>query len=298
MADLRNLVMADTWQDRGGRQAGRGNGFAYGDFESRIATARSLKFERQIAALQRAFEFDVVPRLLHAHPPQADCAQPAPKPQDAAIEIFAALVLGTNPDAASLHVQNLLEQGTPLEELYMKLLVPTAVYLKKLWVDDERDFAEITLGLWRLQQLLREFSAAFRQNARKPTGKRVLLTLPAGETHELPYLLFSLVLTGEFFRREGWSTWIEPDCARADTLALVHNEWFDVIEILVTGEKRLDRLAAQIKTIRGESINRSVCIAVSGKTVHQRPELLEYLDADVLAEGPEKAGAAYTISNR
>jgi hypothetical protein len=208
------------------------------------------------------------------------------------------LALGSNPEAASLHIQGLLEQGTPIEDVYLKLLGPTAAYLKQLWIDDDRDFAQVTLGLWRLQQSLREFSTVFRQSAKKPTGQRVLLTLSPGETHELPYLLFTLVLTGEFFRREGWSSWIEADCARPDTLALVRNEWFDVIEILVNGEKRLDRLAAQIKTIRSESINRSVCIAIAGKTIHQRPELVEYLEADVLAADPEKAGAAYTLSNQ
>jgi MerR family transcriptional regulator, light-induced transcriptional regulator len=293
MADLRIPVMADISYDRGGRQPGRGN-----DFARRIAIARSQKFERQKAALQRAVEFEVVPRLLSAHKPIADLGRSEQTGPDANIKIFAGIVLGRNADAASLHVQGLLEQGTALEELYLKLLAPTASYLKQLWIDDERDFAQVTLGLWRLQQLLREFSSAFRQTAKKPTGHRVLLTLAPDETHELPYLLFTLVLNGEFLRREGWSSWIEPDCARADTLALVRNEWFDVIEILVNGERRLDRLAAQIKTIRGESINRSVCIAVAGNTVHQRPELVKYLGADVLAAGLEKAGAAYTISNR
>ncbi len=297
MADLRNPVMADTWQDRGRRQAGRGNGFAYGDFENRITTGRTLKFERQKAALQRAVEFDVVPRLLSAHPGSAGHARSEPA-VTASIKALAQLVLGAKPQMASSYIQSVLELGTPVEEIYLKLIAPTAAYLKQLWNDDETDFARATLGLWRLQQLLREFSTAFRQDARKPTGHRVLLTLAPGETHDLPYLLFTLVLTGEFFRRDGWSSWIEPDCARPDTLALVRNEWFDVIEILVNGERRLDRLAAQVKTIRGESVNRSVCISVAGKTVHQRPDLVKYLDADVLAAGPEKAGAAYTIPNR
>jgi methanogenic corrinoid protein MtbC1 len=293
MAELRIPVMADISYDRGGRQADRSKDFAH-----RIAISRSLKFERQKAALQRAVEFEIVPRLLLAHPLLASRARPQPTAAEACIRDLAELSLGTIPDAASLHVQGLLEQGARVEDIYLKLLAPTAAYLKQLWIDDERDFAQVTLGLWRLQQLLREFSPAFRKNAKKPTGHRVLLTLAPGETHEMPYLLFTLVLTGEFLRREGWSSWIEPDCARVDTLALMRNEWFDVVEILINGEKRLDRLAAQIAAIRSESINRSVCIAVAGNTVHQRPELVKYLEADVLAAGPEKAGSTYTISNR
>lgn len=293
MADLRIPVMADISYDSGGRQPDLG-----GDFMHRHVIARSPKFERQKAALHRAVEFEVVPRLLSAHLPLALHAPTQPATADKSIVDLAELVVGRNADAVSPHIQSLIERGTPVEDIYLKLLAPTAAYLKQLWIDDERDFAQVTLGLWRLQQVLREFSTAFRQNAKRPTGRRVLLTLAPGPTHDLPHLLFTLVLAGEFFRREGWSSWIEPDCARSDALALVRTEWFDVIEILVNGDKRLDRLAARIKLIREETINRSVCISVTGHTVHQHPELVKYLDADVLAAGPEKAGSTYTLSNR
>jgi len=295
MADLRFPVMADISYDRGRQQADRGP-----DYGPRIAMARTLRFELPKAALQNAVEFEVVPGLLFAHPPLH--AQPQPKPvasvPDADIKILAALVLGRNSDGVSLHVQGHIERGTTIADVFLKLLAPTAAHIKHLWNDDECDFAQATLGIWRLQQALRGLSAAFRQTATKPNGRRVLLTLAPGETHEMPFLLFNLVMTGEFFRRDGWSSWIEPDCARGDTLALVHNEWFDVIEILINGDKRLDRLAAQIKTIRGESINRSVCIAIAGDAVQQHPELVKHLDADVMAAGPENAGATYTDSNR
>ena len=294
MVGLRSSKMADILYERGQRRSDRGN------FAPPIPIFRSPKFQRHKAPLQRAIEFDIVPRLLGAHPPVETL--PRHEPLNAAVEPgiikLAELVLGRDADAASQHVHGLIDQGMNIEAMFLKLIAPTAIHLKQLWMDDERDFAEVTLGLWRLQHLLREFSLAFRHDAKKNNGNRVLLTLPPGETHELPYLLFSLVLTGEFFRRDGWATWIEPDCARFEAMSLVRRECFDVVEILVNGEKRLELLAAQIRTIRNESINRSVCIAVTGDAVHQHPELVKYLDADVLADGAENAGAMYAISTR
>jgi hypothetical protein len=294
MADLRYPVMADISYDNAGRQPDRS-----GEFARPRVVARSHNGEKQKAAVQCAVEFEVVPRLLHAHRQLKDAPtfERTPPVFDG-IKALAEYALGRSQDAAALHIEGLLEQGASLEELYLKLLAPTATYLKQLWIDDERDFAEVTLALWRLQQLLREFSSAFRRDAHKPTGQRVLLTLASGETHELPYLMFALVLSGEFFRREGWSTWIEPDSTRSEISALVRTEWFDVVEFLVNGDKKLELLAAQIKVIRSESINQSVCIGVAGNTVHQHPEFVKFLGADVLAESPKGGGSAYAISNR
>jgi hypothetical protein len=145
---------------------------------------------------------------------------------------------------------------------------------------------------------VRDFGGLFRQSGKTPTGQRVLLTLPPGETHELPHLMFMLVLSDEFLRRDGWNTWIEPDCARRDAQELIKNEWFDVVEFLVTSGKRLEQLAAQIKTMRAASLNQSVCIALSGKAVQQHPALLRILGADVLASGPVRAGAPNTLTER
>jgi AcrR family transcriptional regulator len=293
MADLRSPVMADISYD-GGRRHERG-----GDFARRQTVARSLKFERQKAALLSAVEFEVVPRLLSAHQAPVEQRPAGPLPGGAvASNTLAFFALGRNQKACAPFVQDLLEQGMAIEQIYLDVVAPAASQLRQMWIDDERGYAEVTLALWHLQQLLREFSPVFRQHARMPTGQRALLTLPPGQTHELPHLMFLLVLSGEFLRRDGWNTWIEPDFKRRDAMALIRTEWFDVVQFQISDRKRLDTLAAQIKAIRAESINRTVCIALAGQTAHQHPELLRHLGADVLAAAPHAAGAACTNFDR
>ena len=281
IADLRFPIMADISYDTGMRQPDR-------DYAHRTSTARSPKTERRKAALQQAIEFDIVPQLLLAHqtPKAFRKAEAAAAPALEAARLLAGFVLGRNSDAASDHVHRMLEKGIALEAIFLEHIDPAAVYLKQLWINDERDFADVTLGLWRLQHLLREFSLDFRATAQPSNGQRALLSLVPGETHELPYLMFKLVLSGEFFRHDGWDIWIEPHSARNDLMSQVGNEWFDTVEFLVNSERRLDLLASRIRTIRNDSLNRSVCIALAGPAVQRRPELVSFLGGDVMAVRP------------
>lgn len=282
IADLRFPIMADVSYDTGVRQPDR-------DFANRRSPSRPPKVERRKTALLQAVEFQIVPQLVMAHqmPNPLRQTQPCPAPTTAeAVRTMADFVLGRNDRAASDHVHHMLENGVALETIFLEHIEPAAVYLKQLWTDDERDFADITLGLWRLQHLLREFSMDFRATALPSNGQRALLSLVPGETHELPYLMFKLVLSGEFFRHDGWDIWIEPDSTHKDLMSHVGNEWFDTVEFLINSEKRLDLLVSRIKTIRNDSLNRSVCIALAGPAVQRRPELVSALGGDVMAVRP------------
>ncbi len=185
---------------------------------------------------------------------------------------------------ANARIEALRGQGLTLETIYLQLLAPTAIHLRRLWTSDLCGFAEATLALWRLQQLLRQYSVEFRAEAeRRETGRRVLLAPTPREKHDLSYAMFALVLMSEFFRRDGWEAWIEPDPTAREFTRVVHDEWFDVVEFLVSGDKQLDALAARIRMIRRESPNRSIGIMVHGQVFIEHPELVLLVGADLTA---------------
>ncbi len=286
MADMRPPLMEEVAHEIGSGSAGRGQEFL------RLSVARSLRKENRRAVLDRAVEVEIVPRLVLAH-------QNRVRPEDAvtgrefpdSVKAFAEVLLGRSEDAAGAHIQALQEQGQPLEAIYLNLLSPTARYLKYQWFEDQRDFAEVTLGLWRLQQLLRQFSAAFRTQGQKATGLRALLTPGPGELHDLGYLMFGLVLVGEFFRRDGWDAWIEPAADTPELSHTIQNEWFDVVEFMVSGERRLDELAATIKRVRKASLNRSLGVLVCGPIFVEHPELVLLVGGDMPAADPRDGAA-------
>ncbi|MFN3351307.1 B12-binding domain-containing protein [Pseudorhodoplanes sp.] len=286
MADPRQSTMSGTLAP--GRDATEASGgYSTGnllDFPQPRANAADR------AALERVVALEILPRIVRAHGAELVKAAPRLPGEERVseeVKAFCELVLSNNADAASAHIGLLRSGGRSLESIYLELMVPCARYLRRLWDEDVCDFAAATLALWRLQQLLREFSAAFRSlGAQHSCGLRALLAPAPGEKQELSFLMFDLALIAEFFRRDGWDAWIEPDSASVEFSALVRSQWFDVVEFLVSGEKRLDALAARIRGVRRESPNPAVRVLVCGPAFVRHPELILVVGGDMPATDP------------
>jgi hypothetical protein len=243
-----------------------------------------------IADLTKAIETDIVPRLVMAHR-QTAAVTPAQPDRGGSKEVgqFAQVILRQDTVAACAHVQALREQGQALQAIYLDLLAPTAARLRNLWSADLCDFADVTLGLWRLQQVVREFSTEFRHESEHvETGLGALLVPAPGEKKELGYMMFGLVMMAEFLRRDGIDAWIEPDSSSSEFGSIVRSQWFDVVELLVSGDKKMDALAERIRMIRRESPNRGVGVMVCGPAFVEHPELVLLVGADVMANDPRQ----------
>jgi MerR family transcriptional regulator, light-induced transcriptional regulator len=237
-----------------------------------------------LSLLSRTVEVEIIPRLVMAHGNAVQQTAPSQIAADAGdVKSFADLVLGTESHRAVELIQTYRDRGIPLETIYLDLLVPAARHLRHLWMNDDRDFADVTLALWRMQQLLRDFSPAFCADAVvKSAGLRALLTPGPGEKHDIGHMMFGLVLAGEFFRRDGWDTWIEPDPASAAFIEAIRTQWFDVVEFFASSDKKLDDLATNIRMVRRESFNRNIGVMVCGPAFNERPELVLLVGGDAV----------------
>ena len=234
--------------------------------------------------LSRTVEVEIIPRLVMAH---GNALQQIAPSNSAAhgdeVASFAELVLGTESHRAAEFIQSCRERGVSLETIYLDLMVPAARHLRHAWMNDEWDFADVTLALWRMQQLLREFSPAFCADATvKSAGLRALLTPAPGEKQDIGHMMFGLVLAGEFFRRDGWNTWIEPDPASAAFIETIRTQWFDVVEFFASNDKKLEDLATNIRMVRRESSNRNIGVMVCGPAFTERPELVLLVGGDAV----------------
>ncbi|QAU44373.1 cobalamin B12-binding domain-containing protein [Bradyrhizobium guangzhouense] len=253
-----------------------------------------------LSHLSRTVEIEIIPRLVMAHGNAVQQSAPVPIPTaDGEVTDFAELVLGTENNRAADLIQSYRERGVPLEAIYLDLMVPAARHLRHLWMNDEWDFADVTLALWRMQQLLRDFSPAFCADAgAKSAGLRALLAAGPDEKHDIAHMMFGLVLAGEFFRRDGWDTWIEPDPAAAAFIQTVRTQWFDVVELFASGDKKLDDLATSIRMIRRESSNRNIGVMVCGPAFTERPELVLLVGGDaVVSDFNHEALQAQNVVN-
>ena len=247
---------------------------------ARLATdANREAVELRLAVLSRAIEHEIIPRLMLAHPTAEDCLSTAPSssPQVSAADVtaFAKLVLAPDENVAHACIETMRSSGISVETIYTDLLAPVARYLGELWEEDLCDFTEVTLGLGRLHQVLRELSPAFGQAHHTTNGRRALLLPAPGEQHT-----FGLVMVSEFFRRAGWDVGGGPWEAGADPVLMVQSEWFDVVGFSLGDVTRLDALAECIKQIRKSALNKSISILVGGPLFLAHPEYVAFVNAD------------------
>ena len=173
-----------------------------------------------------------------------------------------------------------------VESLYLNLLAPTARHLGELWTQDLCDFTQVTVGLSRLQRVLRELSPAFHDvdEAAVPVGRRVLLLPCPGEQHT-----FGLVMVSEFFRRAGWEVAGGSWQFGMEAPSLVSADWYDVIGFSLAAEVHLDELNACIDAVRSASRNRAIGVIVGGPLFTLRPELQARVAADLIATDGKQA---------
>ncbi len=260
---------------------------------ARIASdANRDAVEMRLALLSQAIEHEIIPRLMLAHQVPGECLSTAPVvdsgfgPDD--VRAFAKLVLAPDENVAHACIEAMRVRGISVETIYLDLLAPVARYLGEQWELDLCDFTEVTVGLGRLQQVLRELSPAFGQSNHQPSGRSVLLLPGPGEQHT-----FGLVMVAEFFRRAGWDVGGGPWEAGADPVLMVQREWFDVVGFSLGNEAQVDELAACIKSVRAAALNKSICVIVGGPIFIERPEFVAYVNADAAAtdggQAPELA---------
>ena len=235
--------------------------------------------DTRMSQLARTTEKEIIPRLILAHRTATEAPPPASLGYAIThndVEQFAKLVLAHDEDVAFASIHNLRARDVPVGKIFTDLLAPTARYLGDLWDQDRCNFTDVTVGLGRLQRVLRELSPALGSSVAHPSqGRRVLLLPSPGEQHT-----FGLVMVAEFFRRAGWDVtggaWFDG----VDAATLVKTEWFDVIGFSLGSAVHLPQLAASIVAVRQAACNRGLAVLVGGPLFGNHPGLVDEVGAD------------------
>jgi MerR family transcriptional regulator, light-induced transcriptional regulator len=258
--------------------------------EAKIAASRGWDRARRAAfrtretaspdALARVIETDIIPRLLLAHREHAAVPTLAAAP-DTAIpayfaDQFAAATLTEEVAPLLARVEALMSGGVSVEMVYLHLLAPAARRLGAWWDEDACDFVDVTMGLWRLQEIVHALSALIPGVAAVEGAERRALFAPApGEQHGL-----GAIIVEEFFRRAGWQTWSAPALDEGELVALAQGRSFDIIGLTVSVERHLGPLTRTIALVRQASRNRDVLIMVGGRVFTERPDFAIDVGAD------------------
>ncbi len=251
-----------------------------------------------ITRLAKTIEGEIIPRLLLAHQadlsPERSIASPGELTPDD-VQEFGALVLALDNTRAYAFIEQKRAEGRSLESVIMDLLAPAASYLGELWKADRCSFTEVTVGLSRLRQMLRDLSPDFESEAPGwRHGRRALLLTTPGEQHT-----FGLFVVEAFFRREGWDVAGGQIDSQDEVAHLVDKQWYAIAGFSLSSERFIDRLASMIRAVRRHSCNRDIGVLVGGPVFLEQPDLAERLGADAFAaDGRMAVISARTILAR
>jgi methanogenic corrinoid protein MtbC1 len=241
-------------------------------------------------------ETEIIPRLLLAHRLASD-SPPPPMPTDGAVglgaettEAFARMVLSKEPDSLIVFVGGLLQSGVALESIYVDLLAPAARRLGEYWDEDSATFTDVTIGLGRLQQVMRILGRRLPTGGDNDHASRSALFSPCvGEQHT-----FGLFIIEDFFRRSGWRTWVETSAKNNEAVDTIGCHWFDVFGLSVACDTEIKDISAMIRSVRKASRNKDLFVMVGGRFFVEKPELATQVGADATASN---GGEALTLAD-
>lgn len=290
-ADWHSAEQPDCWAEMQAVNADQGHA-AW----ARLSAQRPAVEER-LSRLVSTIEHDIIPRLVRAHAqaPAAPGSSDLNLPTRAEVLDFTQLVMDRDDAAIHGHLAALRARGVSVESLYVGLLAPAARRLGELWDDDRCHFADVTVGMGRLQQIMRGLSTAFGTEIDPPAGGRRALLMPApGDQHT-----FGLSMVAEFFARAGWEVVGVMDPQATGFEDRVKEEWFDLVGISAGSTTRLESMLSCIAKVRRLSHNRSVAVMVGGPLFVTHPELVEQLGADgVVTDGQHAPALAERLLGR
>ena len=240
-----------------------------------------VESKEQLLNLLQTVESDIIPRLVETHR-QVNSETAKQIENNFAlqeqIDQFAHSLFKDDFQKVSENIKSLRDEGITEEILYLELFAPVARRLGVMWEQDLCSFTEVTIGVGRLQELLRQFSSEVRYGNNPEKDKRILLTPIPGEQHT-----FGMSMLIEFFYRAGWEVWGWPGVSEHNLLQLVKNEWFHIVGISMYAEIHTDALISTINAIRRASRNPSISVMVGGYAFTENPDLISTVGADGFA---------------
>ncbi|MDY7097130.1 MAG: cobalamin-dependent protein [Pseudomonadota bacterium] len=229
-------------------------------------------------------EGEIFPRLLMENAAGASLTAPGGAPEKAMngsidpadTDRFANLPLRLEAPSLIREVERFVEAGVAIETIYLDLLTPAARRLGELWEKDKCDFVDVTMGIWRLQEVMRDLSLRWpaKVDGTGMVRSAVFCPIP-GDDHS-----FGAQMIEEVFARAGWQSDVLLKPKRRDLLDYLSNRPVDLVGITVSNSCPASALSSLVKAIRSVSMNPHTSIILGGRMINENPDVVLEVGAD------------------
>jgi methanogenic corrinoid protein MtbC1 len=235
------------------------------------------------SSLKEVIELHIIPRLVNSHAEVGEL-----KVQDSAIEFvpdaeevaaFARICIHELATTATQRIEQWVEQGHAIDDIFLKLIAPVARHLGWMWEEDQADFSQVSLGLIRLQQITHQLGYSNHCGPLSAsTVRRIMIGSAPGSQH-----LLGLSIVAEFFRKDGWQVVVEIADTGSALLQAVGNEWFDLVGLSVGLIEQLPLLPELIAQLKHASRNSDVPVILGGTAFMGRDVQGQELGAEAIS---------------
>ncbi len=213
-------------------------------------------------SMRTVLESHIIPRLVKAHRSgEARAANDtASRLLGEEVIAFSQFCAGGKREEAIALIERLRSEGLEQEDIFVELITPAARYLGEQWEEDQLGFAEVTIGLVLMHEVIHGMGYEYHDGPQHGSGvKRVMLASAPGSQHVL-----GLSIVSEFFRKAGWQVVLEVSPSRTELCHAVQNEWFDLVGLSVALDSQLDALSALVDSLKSASRNPSTPVLLGG----------------------------------
>ena len=194
-------------------------------------------------------------------------------------------LLEGDPNRATRLILDAAEAGTPVPDLYMKVLIPAQQEAGRMWHNAEINIAEEHFTTATTRSVMARL-AGYAPD-RTPNGKTVLTASVCGNQHDL-----GMQVVADFFSMDGWRViQLGADLPSHDLAQAVEFYQADLVAISVALRPQIPTLAKTIAAIRQSGRGESVKILVGGHAFLGNTDLPTALGADGYAADPIEAVA-------
>lgn len=257
---------------------GAGSAVLRGVISGPLERARKRVATPKPDSVNAIIEGEIIPRLLMAHSSgeAGGKGRRGRRIDPADASRFATLPLQLEAASLLAEVDAFIEEGASVETICLDLLAPAARKLGEMWERDECDFIDVTMGLWRLQEVMREIAA--RSPAQLPPFDRprsALFSPMPGDHHN-----FGTLMIEEVFARAGWQSEALAKPERRELLDRLARTPYDVVGLTLARDCPSAALGNLIKSMRNVSANPHISVLVGGRMINENPGIAAEVGAD------------------
>ena len=195
------------------------------------------------------------------------------------------LLLDTEEGSFELAITVLKTHGASINYIVLDLIPAIARQLGKQWEDDSLSFADVSIGVNKLERVIHKLDYLFQANQlERQQNKAIFITGFPGSQHSLGGLIFA-----NFLIFSGWQVH-RPSQTNIDSIVYgVSSKEVQAIAISVSTNEQLEQLPSLIDLLRQKSKNPNIIVLIGGSLYNKAPEAFGHIQAEVKAFSPEES---------